>query len=336
MSVTALIFFLLALGAGAAAFWFFRQSQLLKLRIIAMEEAGKRQAGSQAQIMHTTKLASLGQMIAGVAHELNTPLGFVKSNVDVCRELLAEYDQQLISKAHGHLAQASRLNLEDPNVKQKLPAALKALAARLAANTTLSEVNELLSDSREGLEQLAKLVRNLKGFARLDQDGMDLFDPIEAIESALVIAQHELRDRISVVKDLVAMPKVKAVPSQINQVFLNLITNAAQAMGERGTLTLRSRRQGDFAVLEVEDNGAGISPEVLPKIFDPFFTTKPVGEGTGLGLSIVHKIIHSHGGSINVRSNPGQGTTFAISLPIDHASLRGQGRGDLRSDEEPA
>jgi signal transduction histidine kinase len=335
MSAATLLSLLLAVAAIVAAVWFFRMAQLERARTLAFEEESKRQAGSQAQVMHTTKLASLGQMIAGVAHELNTPLGFVKSNVDVCRELLVEY-HQLISKVQTNLLAASKLNLDDPNVKTKLPQALKAVAERLAANTSVSEVNELLTDSRDGLEQLAKLVRNLKGFARVDSDGMDLFDPNEAIESALTIAQHELRDRITVIRELNPVPRIKAVPSQINQVLLNLITNAAQAMDDGGKLTLRSQRSGDYAQIEVEDTGHGIPDEVLPKIFDPFFTTKAVGEGTGLGLSIVHKIVQSHGGSVNVRSYVGQGTTFIVNLPIDHASLKGSGRGEARPDEATA
>jgi signal transduction histidine kinase len=151
----------------------------------------------------------------------------------------------------------------------------------------------------------------------VDRDGMDTMDLNEGIESALMIAQHQLRDRVKVVKQLQALPKVRCMPSQMNQVFLNLITNAAQAIDGDGTLTIASKVEGGQVQLDFTDTGCGIPDDVLPKIFDPFFTTKPVGEGTGLGLSIVHKIVKGHGGTIKVRTTPRKGTTFTVSLPVN-------------------
>ena len=318
----------LVLALAAAAF--------LGLRWVAARKAlndqeaeARKAAGSQAQVIHTTKLASLGQMVAGVAHELNTPLGFVKSNVEVVAELLIEY-RALIEKIVANLRAASGFAANDPRLP-RLPAVLGQVAEKLAGDGRLAEADELLRDSADGLDQLAKLVRNLKGFARVDQDGMDLIDVNDSVESALTIASHELRDRVVVHKDLGAVPKVKVVASQINQVFLNLITNAAQAIRESGTLHIRSRRAGDMVEVEIQDSGTGIPADVLPKIFDPFFTTKPVGEGTGLGLSIVHKIIKGHGGAIQVHSQPGQGATFTVSLPVDHAALRNTRRAETEA-----
>ena len=167
----------------------------------------------------------------------------------------------------------------------------------------------------------------MKGFARVDRDGEDLWNVNEGIDSALTIANHQMRDRIEVIRHLAAVPLVRVVPSQINQVFLNLITNATQAMAERGTLTVTSRRRGDMVEVEFTDTGSGIPADVLPKIFDPFFTTKPVGEGTGLGLSIVHKILTAYGGSIAVSSALGHGTSFVVSLPVDFAALKSHGLG---------
>ncbi|HST27843.1 MAG TPA: ATP-binding protein, partial [Rudaea sp.] len=179
------------------------------------------------------------------------------------------------------------------------------------------DAKELLGDASEGLAQLSSLVLNLKGFSRVDRDGMDTMDLNEGIESALMIAQHQLRDRVQVVKQLQPLPKVRCMPSQMNQVFLNLITNAAQAIDGDGTLTIASKAEGGQVQLDFTDTGCGIPDDVLPKIFDPFFTTKPVGEGTGLGLSIVHKIVKGHGGSIKVRTTPRKGTTFTVSLPVN-------------------
>ncbi len=276
---------------------------------------------TQSQVIHTTKLASLGQMIAGVAHEMNTPIGFVKSNVEVVRELLTEH-RQLLSKCLQGFDMMLAADLNNPQMVEPVRRALTKVRAALAGDQRLTDGDDLLKDSVDGLVQIANLVKNLKGFARVDRDGMDALDLNECVESALTIAAHQLRDRVEVVKELAHLPKVNGVASQINQVLLNLITNAAQAMEEGGTLTLVSRRSGDQVEIDVSDTGGGIPDDILPKIFDPFFTTKPVGEGTGLGLSIVHKIVQSHGGSIKVRTAAKKGTTFTISFPIDHALLK--------------
>jgi signal transduction histidine kinase len=283
-------------------------------------ELGKMQQ-SQALVIHTTKLAALGQMIAGVAHEMNTPIGFVKSNVEVVRELLGEY-RELLGKVDKGFAMLLAVDLNRPGAVDALRKGLVKLRGALASDQRLQDSDDLLKDSVDGLVQIANLVKNLKGFARVDQDGMDLVDVNESVESALVIAAHQLRDRIEVQRELGAVPKIRGVASQINQVLLNLITNAAQAMGESGRLTVASRRNGDQIEIDVTDTGPGIPDDILPKIFDPFFTTKPVGEGTGLGLSIVHKIVQSHGGTIKVRTAAGKGTTFTVSFPIDHALLK--------------
>jgi signal transduction histidine kinase len=276
---------------------------------------------TQSQVIHTTKLASLGQMIAGVAHEMNTPIGFVKSNVEVVRELLGEH-RQLIGKCLQGFDVMLAADLNNPQMVEPMRRALTKVRAALANDARLTDGDELLKDSVDGLVQIANLVKNLKGFARVDRDGMDALDLNECVESALTIAAHQLRDRVEVVRELGQLPKINGVASQINQVLLNLITNAAQAMDEGGTLTVASRRSGDQVEIDVTDTGSGIPDEVMPKIFDPFFTTKPVGEGTGLGLSIVHKIVQSHGGSIKVRTAARKGTTFTVSFPIDHALLK--------------
>jgi signal transduction histidine kinase len=276
---------------------------------------------TQSQVIHTTKLASLGQMIAGVAHEMNTPIGFVKSNVEVVRELLGEH-RQLIAKCLQGFDVMLAADLRNPQMVEPMRRALAKVRAALAGDVRLSDGDELLKDAVDGLVQIANLVKNLKGFARVDRDGMDTLDLNECVESALTIAAHQLRDRVEVVRELGQLPKINGVASQINQVLLNLITNAAQAMDDGGKLTVASRRSGDQVEIDVTDTGSGIPDEVMPKIFDPFFTTKPVGEGTGLGLSIVHKIVQSHGGSIKVRTAARKGTTFTISFPIDHALLK--------------
>ncbi len=303
---------LLLLALAAIAWLVVRERAMVK-RLATVEDDGKKREASQAQVIHTTKLASLGQMVAGVAHEINTPLGFVKSNVEVVADLLSEYEQAVTNVMTG----VDFLLNADAGIAERAKALVIKARMQLAKATGLNEARELLTDSVDGLKQMSSLVLNLKGFARVDRDGMDSINLNDSIRSSLTIAGHQLRDRITVETDLGELPLVKCMPSQINQVFLNLITNASQAMGEEGVLRICSVAKKDSVEVSIADNGSGIPEKVLPNIFDPFFTTKKVGEGTGLGLSIVHKIIQGHGGSIRVNSVIGKGTTFFVELPID-------------------
>ena len=304
-----------------------RKNLVLQAGQAETEEELKRLQATQSQVIHTTKLASLGQMVAGVAHEINTPLGFVKSNVEVVGDLLDDY--RTLVKQYDAAVQyclqpvdlifgADKSSL-DKLVKHVEEARRKLFEARtnLEKTSLLKDAKELLGDASEGLGQLGSLVLNLKGFSRVDRDGMDSMDLNEGLESALMIAQHQLRDRVKVVKHLQLLPKVRCMPSQINQVFLNLITNAAQAIDGDGTLTIDSKVVNNNVEISFADTGCGIPDDILPKIFDPFFTTKQVGEGTGLGLSIVHKILKGHGGSIKVRTTPKKGSVFTLTLPLD-------------------
>jgi len=308
-----------------------RASRVLRAGQTETEEELKRLQATQSQVIHTTKLASLGQMVAGVAHEINTPLGFVKSNVEVIGDLLDDY-RTLVKQydaAVQHCLQpvdlifgADKSSL-DKLVKHVEEARRKLFEARtnLEKSPLLKDAKELLTDASDGLGQLSSLVLNLKGFSRVDRDGMDTMDLNEGVESALMIAQHQLRDRVKVVKHLQSLPKIRCMPSQMNQVFLNLITNAAQAIDGDGILTIDSKSDGKQVEISFADTGSGIADDILPKIFDPFFTTKPVGEGTGLGLCIVHKILKGHGGSIKVRTTPKKGSVFTLTLPVDGAGV---------------
>jgi two-component system, NtrC family, sensor kinase len=312
MSPWSILLGITVLALALAAWQIWRAQKLSAALQAAREEAKKREA-SQAQVIHTTKLASLGQMVAGVAHEINTPLGFVKSNVEVVAELLSEYEQAVTNVMTGV---DFLVHAEGASATQARQLVHKARVG-LARATSLREARELLGDSSEGLQQMSALVLSLKSFARVDRDGMDFVDLNESIRSSLTMASHQLRDRISVHTELGQLPRIKCMPSQVNQVFLNLISNAAQAMGEEGKLLIQSAHKPEGVEVRISDNGSGIADDVLPKIFDPFFTTKKVGEGTGLGLSIVHKIVQGHGGSIHVHSQVGQGTTFTVLFPVD-------------------
>ncbi|MGP0173681.1 ATP-binding protein [Pseudomonas sp. NCHU5208] len=288
-----------------------QRNRVLRQALVDLKE-------SQAQLLQSEKMASLGQMVAGVAHELNTPLGYVKNNVQLLRELSEPLFD--LAAAQAQLGQC----LNDPACDEAtLAEALQAAerARQQAAPELLAEdLQQLYGDTLYGLEQIAELVVGLKDFARVDRAMSEEIDLNDCIRSALLIARNHLKDKVEVVQQLGELPRIACAPSQINQVLLNLLTNAAQAIDGRGRIQIRSWVDEQGIHISLQDNGRGMPPEVMAKIFDPFFTTKPVGQGTGLGLSISYKIVRDHGGQIRVASEPGRGTRFLISLPLPTAA----------------
>src|SRR5258708_25357931 len=276
----------------------------------------KRLKESEAQLVQSEKMSSLGQMVAGVAHEINTPLAYVKNSVATARDRMPDL--------HGMIEQAERLlgilraESPDPDELNAAFGALQTLIARLRAERALEDLDTLTGDGLHGIEQIAELVANLKNFSRLDRSKVASFNVNDGVHATLLIARPNLR-KIDVEKHLGDVPSITCSPSQVNQVLLNLINNSAQAIDKpRGLITVTTRPLGTNAVaIDVEDNGKGIAPDALPKIFDPFYTTKEVGKGTGLGLSIAYKIVTQHGGRIDVRSTQGVGTTVTVTLPVE-------------------
>ncbi|TBW09808.1 CBS domain-containing protein [Azotobacter chroococcum subsp. isscasi] len=273
---------------------------------------------SQTQLVQAEKMASLGQMVAGVAHELNTPLGYVKNNVELLRELI----EPLFGLAEAQAALGDCLNAADADEQVLARALENASRARdLAAPELLAgDLEQLFADTRYGLGQIGELVVGLKDFARLDRAMSEEVDLNDCVRSTLVIARNGIKDKVEVLTRLGELPRIACAPSQINQVLLNLLNNAAQAMERFGRILVKTWAEPDALCLSVQDDGCGMPPEVLKRIFDPFYTTKPVGQGTGLGLSISFKIIQDHGGSIQVASEVGRGTRFLIRLPLTQAA----------------
>jgi signal transduction histidine kinase len=260
----------------------------------------------QAQVLHAEKMASLGQLAAGVAHELNNPAGFIYSNIDLLK---------------GYVDRLKRC-LSDYDELDLPPAAaarIKAIKEERDYQNIVADLDSILSDCYHGAERIRDVVQNLRLFSRLDEAAVKRVDLNEGIESTVrLLAGYYKSGLIKLVRDYGEIPQVNCYAAQLNQVWMNLLVNAAQAFGENpGEVQITTRRDGPTVRVSVSDNGPGISSDQLKRIFDPFFTTKPVGEGTGLGLSISHGVVERHGGQIEVESSPGKGTKFTVSLPID-------------------
>jgi signal transduction histidine kinase len=278
-----------------------------------LSDALKHLKESESQLIQSEKMSSLGQMVAGVAHEINTPLAYVKNSLGQVSEKLPG-----IGAALDHCEKLLEF-LDAGNDAEGLSREFQqatTLLGELKQQQVIEELSGLVKDGLYGTGQVSEIVGNLKDFSRIDRSRVAHANLNEGLNNTLLLAKHQLK-QVAVNKNLGEIPEISCAPSQINQVFLNLITNAVQAMpGEKGTLTLTTRQEGDGVAVVVEDDGAGIAPEAINKIFDPFFTTKEIGKGTGLGLSISYKIIQQHGGKISVESQPGIGTKFTVWLPL--------------------
>jgi signal transduction histidine kinase len=273
---------------------------------------------TQQQLVQSEKLASIGQLAAGVAHEINNPIGFVQSNLGS----LERYFEQVMKLLDGYQDGENLIG-----VQVKSSEAGRAWLERIEQLKKLAELDylkedipDLLKESRDGIVRVKQIVADLKDFSRVDStQEWEWVDLRTGLNSTLNIVNNEIKYRADVVKEYGDLPHIKCLPSQLNQVFMNLLVNAAQATpeGTHGTITLRCGTQADGVWVEISDTGAGIPEENLKRIFDPFFTTKPIGKGTGLGLSLSYGIVQKHGGRIEVKSQVGVGTTFRISLPIE-------------------
>jgi two-component system, NtrC family, sensor kinase len=284
-----------------------------------LERANRELKEMQAQVVQSEKLASIGQLAAGVAHEMNTPVGFVASNF----QTLQNYMNKLLDLLQRYevLGEAVEDGLRERRLE--MLAQIKQARKDLKIDFLLHDIGTLFDESKEGLSRVTKVIQNLKDFSRIDQaQAFAEYDLNAGIEATLTVARNEIKYDADVKTELSSLPEICCNSGQINQVLLNILLNAVQAIKsqkrtDRGTLTLRTYATADDVVCEISDDGPGIPPEILHKIFDPFFTTKPVGQGTGLGLSVSYDIIVTkHHGQILVDSKVGKGTTFTLRLPI--------------------
>ena len=275
-----------------------------------LEAAYQNLEQTKDQLLQSDKLASIGQLAAGVAHEINNPVGYISSNLSS----LKNYIDDLIS-----IIDTIQLPISNKNYAS-VTESLEKIKSETEYDYIKQDLPELLEQSLDGVKRVKQIVQDLKDFSHADEEEWHLSDLHKGIDSTLNIVNNEVKYKADIVKDYSDIPNIECIPAQLNQVFMNLLVNAAHAIKERGTITIKTWADQNNVFISVSDTGQGIAQENLRKLFDPFFTTKPVGEGTGLGLALSYGIIERHSGEISVESTVGKGTTFTIRLPISHHS----------------
>lgn len=279
----------------------------LQQRHDELQRINRRLAGAQEQLLQSEKMASIGILAAGVAHEINNPIGYVHSNLGTLQEYLGGLTALVECYAEA-------LQHEDPASRRE---AVKAMRERLDIDFILGDVPQLLSESREGIERVTKIVQDLKEFSHVGRDEpMRPSDLEKGLESTLNIVWNDLKYKVTVEKHYSQLPLVECHPSEINQVLMNLLINAGQAIVGRGAIELATGVEDNEVWICVGDSGCGIPEEAMQRIFDPFYTTKAIGRGTGLGLAICYSIIAKHHGRIEVTSTEGSGSAFRVVLPV--------------------
>jgi two-component system NtrC family sensor kinase len=260
---------------------------------------------AQSQLIQSEKMASVGVLTAGIAHELNNPINFVSGNVYPLQKDLDEVFS--IIEKYDEAIQENNLEGFFTDVEE--------LKDKMEFSFLIKEIFSLLKGIEEGANRSSEIIKGLRSFSRLDDEMCQFYDIHEGIDSTLVLLQNKIKDKITVRKDYGEFDGLECFPSKLNQVIMNIITNSIQAMDGEGELFIQTVSSAIGIKIIIKDNGKGMTPEVKEHIFDPFFTTKDVGQGTGLGLSISYGIIEKHNGNIDVISEPGKGTEFIISLP---------------------
>ena len=264
---------------------------------------------AQGQLLQSDKMAAIGQLAAGVAHEINNPVGYINSNIST----LQDYVQDLFRVLDAYEQIETTVADTDQSLLR-----LRAVKQEVDLEYLKQDIVDLISESQEGVGRVRKIVQDLKDFSHVDEVEWQWTDLHKGMDSTLNIVHNEIKYKAEVVKEYGELPKVQCIASQINQIVMNLLVNAAHAIEERGTIRLSTGVEDENWVwISIADDGKGITQQNLKKIFNPFFTTKPVGKGTGLGLSLAYSIIEKHNGKISVESEPGQ-TVFTIRLPVKH------------------
>ena len=287
-------------------------------RTHALQESNEHLKRTQTQLVNAEKMASLGQLTAGIAHEINNPINFITSNIMPLKRNISEI-VEVMQEYRALEPQAAAEGLKKLKDREK----------KLGIDESIEELEDIIGSISEGSKRTAEIVRGLRNFSRLDEDDLKDADLHDGLQNTLALLAPNLRDKVNVKTAFGAIPLVECFPGKVNQVFMNVLTNAIQATLVRTDIMDReilvtTSCADDHVKIDISDNGVGMSEAVQARMFDPFFTTKPVGEGTGLGLAIVYGIIQDHHGRIHVESLPGAGTTVTILLPIRHAKAQQQ------------
>lgn len=282
------------------------RTQELSFKNDQLGNAYKELQETQAMLIHNEKMNSLGQLVAGIAHELNNPINFIYGNLDH----LKSYSEQLI----GIIQAYEKITADIPSEHLEL---LDKIKKELDYNFIVEDLPDLLKSCKDGAERCKQIIIDLKNFSRLDEAVVKEVDIHEGIESTLNILSNKFKNRITIHKEYGDLPKLTCYAGQLNQVLMNILDNAFHSIPDKGEVYIKTYCENDNIIMIIRDTGVGIAPENLTKIFDPFFTTKPVGEGTGLGLSISYKVLKKHNGTIEVKSERGKGTAFTVIIPVN-------------------
>ncbi len=278
----------------------------LKTKNLELDQKHEQLKLAQAQMLQREKMASIGQLSAGVAHEINNPMGFITSNLGTLRKYL----QKMIIY----------LNYQEENLANKLSVGDQELLAverkKVKLDLLLEDIPDLLEESLDGADRVKTIVQNLKSFSHVGEAELKPSNLNDCLDTTLNMIWNELKYKVTLHKDYGDLPNIECYPQQLNQVFMNLLVNSSHAIEKEGTVKIKTWSDSEWAYVEIADDGCGIPAEIQSRIFEPFFTTKDVGTGTGLGMSISYEIITGHGGDIHLQSAPGEGTTFTIKLPI--------------------
>ncbi len=296
-----------------------KDHEKLKTQVIKIQESIRKEQTlrnkieeQQSKLLQSEKMASIGQLAAGVAHEINNPIGFISSNLNSLEDYIEDIHKNI--EAYEKLIEICQ---DDPSKINQQLKTITALRNETDIEDTLTDLPDLIKESIEGTQRVRKIVADLRDFSHIDNPDASEEDINELMEKTINVASNELKYKANIVKEYGDLPALKCYGGKLGQVFLNLLVNGAQSIDTHGTITIRTGHANNNIWVEIEDTGRGIPKENLDRIYEPFFTTKEVGKGTGLGLNLSYKIIQAHNGNLTVNSQVGKGTTFRIELPLD-------------------
>lgn len=290
-----------------------KQKEQLQKKVEELQQA-------KSQLVQSEKMAAVGQLAAGIAHEINNPVGFISSNLGSLNEYL-EAIQKVLLKQAACIDKLSEEGCSGAEVIQEL----EALKKKVDLGFILSDIEQLMSDSIEGTQRVKGIVADLSDFSHVDEPELAREDINQLLEKTINVAWNELKYKADIKRGFGDLPKIMCNGGKLAQAFLNLLVNAAQAIESKGVITIRTGRDGARVWVTIADTGSGIPEPILSKVFDPFFTTKDVGSGTGLGLHMVQNVIDSHSGTIDISSELGKGTVFRLTLPINRPKIAKDG-----------